>query len=110
MSIFNSEMVRFSVLRCNLNSTRCTALIALVFLQYGEDEPLLELADRLRIQNVAVVHLQNKRFELILHGLSLSLEKLLQKPLRFFCLPDSVSTPQPRVYLCCSSRRSKSSP
>jgi hypothetical protein len=61
--------------------TRGAALIAVVFLQNGEDEPLLEFAHCLRVQNIAFVHLQDECFELISHGLPLSLEKLLLKKL-----------------------------
>ena len=52
--------------------TRGAALIAVVFLQNGEDEPLLEFPYRLGIQNITLVHLKDERFELISHGLSLS--------------------------------------
>ena len=41
---------------------RCAALVALVFLEHGENETLLELADAFRIKNVAAVHLQDKGF------------------------------------------------
>lgn len=34
-------------------------LVAVVLLQYGEDESLLKLADRFRIQNSALMHLQD---------------------------------------------------
>jgi len=51
------------------------ALISIVFLQYGEDEALFEFAYRLGVQNIAFVHLQDECFELISHGIPLSLEK-----------------------------------
>ena len=49
-----------------------TALIAVVLLQNGQDEALLELTHCLRIKNVALVHLHDECFELISHGVSLS--------------------------------------
>jgi hypothetical protein len=48
------------------------ALISLIFLEHRQDEPLLEFTHGLGIQNVAFVHLHNKGFELISHGVSLS--------------------------------------
>ena len=51
------------------------ALISIVFLQHGKDEPLLEFSDRLRVKNIAFVHLQDECFELISHGILLSFEK-----------------------------------
>jgi hypothetical protein len=48
------------------------ALVSVVFLQHGEDEPLLEFPYRLGVQNIALIHLQDECFELISHGLSLS--------------------------------------
>jgi hypothetical protein len=48
------------------------ALVSIVFLQYGEDESLLEFAYRLGVQNIAFVHLQDECFELISHGIPLS--------------------------------------
>src|SRR5712675_1637462 len=48
------------------------ALVALIFLQNGQDESLLEFAHTLRIENVALVHLQDECFQLIFHGRSLS--------------------------------------
>jgi hypothetical protein len=56
--------------------TRGPALVSVVFLQHCKDEPLLEFAYRLGVQNIAFVHLQNECFELISHGISLSFEKL----------------------------------
>jgi len=46
-------------------------LVALIFLQYGKDESLLELADRFRVENPAFVHLQYQGFQLIFHSASL---------------------------------------
>ncbi len=45
-----------------------TALVALVLLQDGQDEPLLKLTHCLGIKNVALVHLHDEGFELIFHG------------------------------------------
>ena len=61
----------------------CPALVSIVFLQHGEDKSLFEFAYRLRVQNIAFVHLQDECFELISHGIPLSLEKLLLSQLRF---------------------------
>ena len=49
------------------------ALVAFVLLQNGKDEAFLELANSLGIKDIASVHLQNKCFQLIFHGASLSL-------------------------------------
>ena len=49
------------------------ALVAFVLLQDGQDETFFELADTFGIQNIAAVHLQDKRFQLIFHDASLSL-------------------------------------
>jgi hypothetical protein len=68
--------------------TRGPALVSVVFLQHCEDEPLLEFAYRLGVQNIAFVHLQDECFELISHGIPLSFEKL--QPALFF-LPDFVA-------------------
>lgn len=51
------------------------ALVAFVFLQDGKDELLLEFADRLGIQDVAFVHLHDQSFQLIFHGVSLSMRR-----------------------------------
>ena len=56
--------------------TRGPALVSAVFLQYCEDETLLEFAHRLGVENVAFVHLEDECFELISHGIPLSFEKL----------------------------------
>jgi len=49
-----------------------SALVAFIFLQHGQDEAFLELPHTFRIQNVALIHLQNQGFQLIFHvGLSL---------------------------------------
>ena len=50
---------------------RGLTLVALVFLQHGEDESLFELADRFRVENPALVHLQYQGFQLIFHSASL---------------------------------------
>ena len=50
----------------------CFALVALVFLQHRQDKPLLELAHRLGVQDIALVHLHDECFELVSHGISLS--------------------------------------
>jgi len=55
--------------------TRSPALVAVVFLQDREDEPLLELPYRLGVQNITLVHLQDECFELISHGIPLSFKK-----------------------------------
>ena len=52
---------------------RGAALVALVFLEDGEDKTFLEFPHSLGIENVAFVHLQNQRFQLIFHDASLSL-------------------------------------
>jgi len=49
------------------------ALVAFVLLQDGQDETFFELAYAFGIQNIAAVHLQDKRFQLIFHDASLSL-------------------------------------
>ena len=43
------------------------ALVAFVFLQDGQDKPLLEFAHTLGVEDVALVHLQDKCFQLIFH-------------------------------------------
>src|SRR5208282_578283 len=43
------------------------ALIAPVFFEHGYDEALLKLTNRLRIEDVAFVHLKNECFQLIFH-------------------------------------------
>ena len=52
---------------------RGAALVALIFFEHGRDEAPLEFAHRFRIENIAFVHLMNEGFELIFHGISLSL-------------------------------------
>ena len=47
------------------------ALIAVVFLQHGYDEPFFELSHGFGVQNSTLVHLGNQAFKLILHGASL---------------------------------------
>jgi hypothetical protein len=49
------------------------ALVAFVFLQHGQDEALLEFTHAFGIKNIASIHLQHKRFQLIFHDASLSL-------------------------------------
>jgi hypothetical protein len=56
---------------------RGSALITLVFLQHRQDEAFFELAYGFGVKNIAFVHLHDECFELISHGLSLSLEKRL---------------------------------
>jgi hypothetical protein len=51
---------------------RGAALVSFVFLKYRQDKALLEFAHRLRVQNIAFVHLHNQGFQLISHGISLS--------------------------------------
>src|SRR5271165_1020902 len=46
-------------------------LIALVFLQHGHNESLLKFADGFRVENSALVHLQNQGFQLVFHSASL---------------------------------------
>lgn len=46
---------------------RRAALVALILLQNGKDEPLFEFPDTFRIKDVAAVHLQDECFQLILH-------------------------------------------
>ena len=48
------------------------ALIAFIFLEHGEDKPLLKLTHALGVEDVAFVHLQNKCFQLIFHSRFLS--------------------------------------
>jgi hypothetical protein len=55
---------------------RRAALIALIFLEHGQDEAFLELADAFGIENVASIHLQNECFQLIFHVAVLSLLSL----------------------------------
>jgi hypothetical protein len=53
---------------------RGLALIAVVFLEHGDDETFLELPHCLGVENVAFVHLQDQGFQLIFHrGLVLAL-------------------------------------
>jgi len=51
---------------------RGPALVSIIFLKDGENEPLFEFSYCFRIKNIAFVHLQDKRFQLISHNLSLS--------------------------------------
>ena len=52
------------------------ALVAFVFLEHSEDKSFLEFTDGFRVQNVALVHLHDERFQLICHGGSLFLSAL----------------------------------
>src|SRR5262249_10095410 len=54
--------------------TCSSALIAVVLLQDGHNKSLLELAHCFRIEDVAFIHLHDEGFELISHGISLSLK------------------------------------
>ena len=49
------------------------ALVTLVLLEHGHDEPFLEFTHSFGIENIASVHLQDKCFQLIFHAASLSL-------------------------------------
>src|SRR5579863_644443 len=83
--------------------TRGPALVSVIFLQHCEDEPLLEFAYRLGIQNIAFVHLQDECFELISHGASLFLlESCIEKLPRalFSNCKNSVLTPQRAASTC----------
>ena len=42
--------------------TGSTALVALVFLENGEDEALFEFADGLGVKDIALVHLHDEGF------------------------------------------------
>ena len=44
------------------------ALVAFIFLEDGENKALFEFAHSLGIKDVALVHLQDERFQLIFHG------------------------------------------
>jgi hypothetical protein len=46
---------------------RCLTLVSMIFFQHGNDEPLLELAYSLAIEDSAFVHLHHERFQLVLH-------------------------------------------
>ena len=46
---------------------RRLALIAPVFFEHGHNKALFKLANRLRIEDVAFVHLKNECFQLIFH-------------------------------------------
>ena len=50
---------------------RRLTLISLVFLQNCKDEPLLKLANRLRIEDPTLMHLKYQGFQLIFHSASL---------------------------------------
>ncbi len=47
---------------------RRAALIALVFLQHGQDKALLEFPYTFGIENIASVHLEDECFQLVFHG------------------------------------------
>jgi len=87
-----------------------SALIALVFLEHSQDEPLLELAYCLGIQNVAFVHLDYECFELISHGISLSRKSCAPRgSLTETCLSLNLF-PRNSYFAECCSRPNKSSP
>lgn len=69
----NSQLGKGSAERVAMHPqfSRGTALVAFILLQHGQDEALFELAHRLGVQNVALVHLHYERFQLIFHGISL---------------------------------------
>lgn len=69
------------------------ALVAFVFLEDGEDEAFFKFTNSLGIEDVALVHLHDEGFELILHGLSLSLLKRQYENLRTLLLTEPVSYP-----------------
>ena len=48
------------------------ALVAVILLEHGEDEPFFEFAYRLGVEDSALVHLQDECFQLILHDVPLS--------------------------------------
>jgi hypothetical protein len=50
---------------------RRPALIPFVFLKNSKNKTLLEFANRLGVQNIALVHLRDECFELVSHGISL---------------------------------------
>jgi len=56
----------------HIQFARGAALIALILLQNSQNKFLFKLANRFRVENIALVHLHDKGFELILHGISLS--------------------------------------
>jgi hypothetical protein len=43
------------------------ALVAPIFFEHGHNKTLLEFTDRFRVENIAFIHLKNKRFQLIFH-------------------------------------------
>jgi len=53
-------------------------LVPFVFLENSCDEALLEFSDRFGIKNVALIHLVYECFQLIFHGISLSV--LFKRP------------------------------
>ena len=55
---------------------RGAALVAFVLLQNRQNEFLFEFAHRFGIKNITPVHLHNKCFELISHGISLSARRI----------------------------------
>jgi hypothetical protein len=52
------------------------ALVAAVFLQYGEDEAFLEFPYAFSVEDVAAVHLKDKCFQLIFHDEFLSIQEI----------------------------------
>jgi hypothetical protein len=59
---------------------RGTALVSLVFLEHRQNEALFEFAHAFGVKNVALVHLQNKCFQLVFHDASLFAMKLFTAP------------------------------
>ena len=57
---------------------RGAALVALVLLKHGENKPFLELAYGFRVEDIALVHLHDEGFKLILHSVSLSFGRSCQ--------------------------------
>ena len=74
--------------------SRGAALVAFVFLKNSCYKTLLELSDCFGIENVALVHLVDKCFQLIFHGISLSV--LFKRPdyKSFTCLDAACGLPR----------------
>jgi hypothetical protein len=58
---------------------RGAALVAFVLLQNSQDKFLFEFAHSFGVKNVTPVHLHNKGFELISHGISLSAQRIASR-------------------------------
>lgn len=81
------------------------ALVAFVFLEDRENEAFFKFTDGLGIKDVALVHLHDEGFELILHGLSLSLLRLQYENLRTYFLLSRLRTRAgSRSYRLCDMR------